>query len=138
MALPKRDEEIEPQFAHVDAKLARHGRVTLKPEYEQRAIYVADGTIELNNYEVEAGRMLILQPNREVTCSAPRFARMMLLGGERVSEPRYVWWNLVSSSEGRIRHSAEAWRQGRFPVVPHETEFIPAPDMNGMRIRSGY
>lgn len=176
VALPKHDEEIEPQFAHVDAaalptiretgvhatviagetmglrspvpvcspmfyvdaKLSPNARMTLKPEYEQRAFYVADGVVELRGHTVEAGRMLILQPDREVTFSARRSARVMLLGGERMSEPRYIWWNLVSSSEERIRQAADDWRKGRFPAVPHETEFIPAPDMNHVRMRGGY
>jgi hypothetical protein len=40
-----------------------------------------------------------------------------------------VWWNFVSSSRERINQAKDDWRQGRFPLVPGDSdEFIPIPD----------
>ena len=56
-------------------------------------------------------------------------ATLVLLGGEPLDGPRYMWWNFVSSSKDRIIEAAARWRDGTFPIVPgDEHEAIPAPD----------
>ena len=62
------------------------------------------------------------------TIEAPSPARVMLLGGEPLDGPRFVWWNFVSSRKERIREAAEDWKAQRFAPVPGETEFIPLPE----------
>ena len=52
----------------------------------------------------------------------------MFLGGAGMNEPRYIWWNFVSSSKDRIEQAKEDWKSGRFAAVPGETEFIPLPE----------
>ena len=53
----------------------------------------------------------------------------MLLGGEPMDGPRYIWWNFVSSSKERIEAAKEDWKQARFDIVPgDEKEFIPLPE----------
>jgi hypothetical protein len=52
----------------------------------------------------------------------------MLIGGEPLDAPRFVWWNFVSSSRQRIEQAQADWKAGRFPSVPGETEFIPLPE----------
>jgi hypothetical protein len=52
----------------------------------------------------------------------------MLLGGAGMEEPRYIWWNFVSSSLERIEQAKADWKDGKFKTVPGETEFIPLPD----------
>ena len=56
---------------------------------------------------------------------------MILLGGEPMDGPRYLWWNFVSSSTDRIRAAQADWAQGRFPPVPGDPERIPLPDLPG-------
>ncbi len=54
--------------------------------------------------------------------------RLMLLGGEPLG-PRFLWWNLVSSSQERIEQAKEDWKAGRFPLPPDDSaEFIPLPE----------
>jgi hypothetical protein len=55
----------------------------------------------------------------------------MLLGGEPMDGPRYLWWNFVSSSKERIAQAKVDWLAGRFEAVPGEAEFIPLPDRPG-------
>jgi redox-sensitive bicupin YhaK (pirin superfamily) len=53
----------------------------------------------------------------------------MLLGGEPMDGPRFIWWNFVSSSKERIATAKNDWREGRFDIVPgDESEFIPLPE----------
>ena len=58
----------------------------------------------------------------------------MILGGETLNGPRYIWWNFVASSEERIEQAKADWRagkweDGRFALPPDDKdEFIPLPD----------
>ena len=46
---------------------------------------------------------------------ATRSSVLMLLGGEPVGE-RFIEWNFVSSSKGRIAQAKEDWRAGRMKL----------------------
>jgi redox-sensitive bicupin YhaK (pirin superfamily) len=106
------------------------GRLLLPLEHEDRAAYIAEGAIEFDGQRYEAGRMLVFRPGGEAAIAAPTAARVMLLGGAPLESPRHLWWNFVSSRKERIEQAASDWKEGRFPPVPEETEFIPLPERN--------
>jgi redox-sensitive bicupin YhaK (pirin superfamily) len=126
---------FSPLF-YADAILPAGATLTLPSQYEQRALYVTHGSLELAGQRIEAGQMLILESDREIAFSTQTGARAMLLGGEPLDEARYIWWNFVSSSVERIRQAQDEWRTGGFAAVPGETEFIPAPELGTARPRS--
>ena len=103
------------------------GSAPLDPHYEERAIYVVRGEIEIAGESFEAPRLLIFRPGDRITLRANRRARLMFLGGSALEGPRYIWWNFVSSRLERIEQAKEDWKSGRFTPVPTETEFIPLP-----------
>ncbi len=72
--------------------------------------------------------MLVLRPGDRITVSARTPARLMLLGGEPMDGPRYIWWNFVASSKDRIEQAKVDWQAGRFTPVPGDPEFIPLPE----------
>ena len=74
------------------------------------------------------GQLLVFRPGDRITIRAVEDARFMLLGGEPMDGPRYIWWNFVSSRKERIEQAKADWSQGRFDSVPGETEFIPLPE----------
>ena len=113
---------------YADATLTAGARLELRAGYPERAIYVAEGRIEIARHSFEAGRMLVFPPANVIAVSATAQTRLLLLGGEPLDGPRYLWWNFVSSSADRIEQAKADWRGGRFPSVPGETEFIPLPD----------
>jgi redox-sensitive bicupin YhaK (pirin superfamily) len=100
----------------------------LDADHEERAIYVAEGEVEIAGEPFEAPRLLIFRPGDRITVKAARRARLMFLGGTAMEGPRYIWWNFVSSRKERIEEAKEDWKSGRFRPVPGETEFIPLPD----------
>ncbi|TCT08026.1 pirin family protein [Aquabacter spiritensis] len=100
----------------------------LDPDTEERAIYVAEGEIEIAGDLFEGPRLLIFRPGDRITVRARQASRLMFLGGTALEGPRYLWWNFVSSRRERIEEAKEAWRTGRFPAVPGEADFIPLPD----------
>ena len=88
------------------------------------------------------GRMvyLVSETNRRVarqisgvsgaagTVKAEKQSRIMFVGGDALEGERTIWWNLVSSSKDRIEQAKRDWKEGRFDMVPGETDFIPLPD----------
>lgn len=113
---------------YVDVSLEAGKSVPLDADHEERAIYVAEGTVEIAGESFEGPQLLIFRPGDRITVTAARPTRMMLLGGATMDGPRHIWWNFVSSSKERIEQAKEDWTQKRFREVPGETEFIPLPE----------
>ena len=114
---------------YAEAVLAPGAVLPLDPDYDERAIYVVSGSIDIAGDSFEAGRLLVFKPGDRISVLATSQARLMLVGGEPMDGPRHIWWNFVSSSEDRIRAAKADWKARRFPLVPgDETEFIPLPD----------
>jgi redox-sensitive bicupin YhaK (pirin superfamily) len=115
-----------PMF-YADVSFEQGARLPITTEHEQRAIYVVEGTADIDGQKVEQGHLTVLRQRRPVTLTALSAARVMLLGGAALDGPRHVWWNFVSSSSERIEQAKEDWRAGRFGKVPEDSEFIPLP-----------
>lgn len=115
-----------PQF-YVHWQMPAGSRVSLPAEYPERAVYVASGQVEVAGQRVEPGAMAVLEHGRNVTIAALGDAVVMALGGEPVG-PRYIDWNFVSSSKGRIDQARADWQAGRMklPDLDNE-EYIPLP-----------
>ncbi len=112
---------------YAEVALDEGATAPLDADHEERAIYVADGAIEITGEVFEAPRLLVFRPGDRITVRATLPARLMLLGGAAMDGPRHIWWNFVSSRKERIEQAKEDWRSGRFKPVPGETEFIPLP-----------
>lgn len=97
------------------------------PDRDERAVYVVEGDLEVGDAVLRPGQLAVLDPTGRIGLRAPGPARMMLLGGERFSTPRHLWWNFVASSQERIERAKERWERRDFPDVPGDAEFIPLP-----------
>lgn len=114
-------------YATVD--LQPGAAVPLDAEHEERGIYVVSGQVDIAGDKFDAGQLLVFKPGDRITVRGVTHARLMLLGGEPMDGPRYIWWNFVSSSKERIEQAKEDWRRARFDIVPgDEEEFIPLPE----------
>lgn len=117
-----------PSF-YAEAVLAPGAVLPLDPDYDERAVYVASGEIDIAGVTFEAGRLLVFRPGDRISILAVSNARLMLLGGEPMDGPRHIWWNFVSSSKDRIEAAKADWRAGKYPVVPgDDKDFIPLPE----------
>jgi redox-sensitive bicupin YhaK (pirin superfamily) len=112
---------------YAEVVLDPHSTVPLDPDYEERAIYVVDGMVEIAGDCFEGPKLLIFRPGDRITVKAVSRSRLLFLGGSALEGPRHVWWNFVSSSRERIEQAKEDWRMQRFPAIPDESEFIPLP-----------
>lgn len=95
--------------------------------YSENALYVVRGEIEVDGRSYHAGQMLVLSPGQRPTVTAITDATVTPLGGEPLG-PRFIWWNLVSSSAERIEQAKADWAAGRMALpVGDDQEFIPLP-----------
>ena len=114
---------------YADVVLEAGARLPLPAEHEERGIYISEGSLTIAGERHEAGRLLVFKPGDEITLSTETGARFMMLGGEPMDGPRYIWWNFVSSSKDKIEAAKDDWKRARFSIVPgDEKEFIPLPE----------
>ena len=113
---------------YAEAVLAPGAVLPLDPEYDERAVYVVSGEIDIAGDTFGEGRLLIFKPGDRISILANSQSRLMLLGGEPMDGPRHIWWNFVSSSKDRIDAAKADWSANRFSLVPgDEVERIPLP-----------
>lgn len=126
--------ETYSEMFYADAILEKDAMIPIPDNHEDRGIYVVSGSVTIAGDEFDEGKMAVFRPGDAVTVRAgERGARIMLLGGETLNGPRYIWWNFVASSQDKIEAAKEAWgkgdwEDGRFQLPPGDTgEFIPLP-----------
>lgn len=121
---------FSPLF-YLHVKLDKNSRVDLPSGYEERAVYIAKGSIEIKHQVFKAGQMVVFSKNDESYITAKTDSVLMLLGGDALSE-RFIWWNFVSSSRERIEQAKADWVAGRIILPPNDDkEFIPLPETKG-------
>jgi redox-sensitive bicupin YhaK (pirin superfamily) len=113
---------------YVHARLSAGSSLSVDGEHEERAVYVASGSVKLGDAVYVEGTLLVLPKAADVELSSEQGADAMLLGGAPLGE-RHIYWNFVSSSLERLERAKQDWRDGRFgKVVGDEDEFIPLPE----------
>lgn len=115
---------------YVDLALSPSASAPFDAEWEERALYLLEGEIEIAGDRFGPDQLMVFRPGDAITMTAgPAGARMMLFGGDSIPTKRHIWWNFVSSSKERIEQAKAEWRSGRFDIVPGDAEeFIPLPD----------
>jgi len=122
-------------MVYADATLAPGARLPLPDDHEDRGVYVLRGAVTVGGQTYPAGQMLVFRPGDGISVRAgAEGARLLVLGGDTMDGPRFIWWNFVASSRERIAAAKAAWRagdwmHGRFSLPPDDRdEFIPAPE----------
>jgi redox-sensitive bicupin YhaK (pirin superfamily) len=123
-----------------DVEMDAGAALPLPDDHEDRGAYVTEGEIVVAGQSFPAGQMIVFRPGDRITVKAGEpGARIMILGGETLNGPRYIWWNFVASSRERIEQAKEDWRagkweDGRFALPPDDRdEFIPLPEQSKRR-----
>jgi redox-sensitive bicupin YhaK (pirin superfamily) len=108
---------------YVDIALPAGGVLDVPALAAERAVYAVDGACR----GIEPQTMAVLPAGDTVRLEAETPARVVLIGGEPLDGPRFMWWNYVSSSRERIRAAAAEWDARHAPRIPGETEWVPLP-----------
>jgi redox-sensitive bicupin YhaK (pirin superfamily) len=120
---------------YADVVLQAGVSVPLDPDHEERAIYTVSGEIEISGDVFGPAQLLVFRPSDRITIRARSNARFMMLGGEPMDGPRFIWWNFVSSRKDRIEQAKADWKAARFDTVPGDSEFIPLPESEPTPVR---
>lgn len=116
-----------PMF-YADAALAADAMLALPDALGERAAYVVEGDVSAQDRVIAPHQMVVFEDGAAAAVQARGRARVMLLGGAALAEPRHIWWNFVSSRPERIEQAKADWRAERFGRVPGDDERIPLPD----------
>lgn len=109
-------------------KARASGSIEVQSDGHELALYVVEGKIQIEGSEYGRTKMVVFQIGSDISFEYSEDAVVAILGGEPFPEPRFIWWNLVSSDQDKIEKAKAAWLDGTFPMVPGETEKIPLPD----------
>ena len=121
-------ETFWPMF-YVDVALEPGARVALPTGYGERAVYVIAGALLADGQRIEPRKMALFAKGADPVLEADGPTRLLLLGGDALDGPRYIWWNFVSSAPDRIVEAVHAWRADKFPKIADDNQdFIPAPN----------
>lgn len=111
---------------YLEAEL-QAGQTLELPDTEERALYLAKGTLQIKDQQIDAFNMVIFSAAKGVTIQALSHCRIALIGGTAIGH-RFIDWNFVSSRKERIAQAKQDWQDSKFPkVVGDELEFIPLP-----------
>jgi hypothetical protein len=114
---------------YAEIALDRGAAIPIDPMYSERAVYVLSGQIIVEGETYHPHGLMLLREGATVTMRAETAARLILIGGEPLEGPRFIWWNFVSSSKERIEQAKDDWRNQRFgKVVNDAEEFTPLPE----------
>jgi redox-sensitive bicupin YhaK (pirin superfamily) len=119
---------VKSAALYLDLALNAGDALPLPAGVPERAVYVVDGALRLDDRRLAPHTLTLLAPGDEPMLAADADgARAVLIGGEPLG-PRILWWNFVSSRRERLVQAADDWAAGRFPPVPGERDCIPLPE----------
>lgn len=125
--------KVQSEMFYANAVLSAGAKIPLRPDHEERGLYVVQGEIIISGQNFKQGHMMTFRQGDEITIEAKTDTRVMLLGGTSLGK-RYVWWNFVASSREKIEDAKQAWREGdwqhgRFQLpIDDNQEFMPLPE----------
>jgi redox-sensitive bicupin YhaK (pirin superfamily) len=112
-------------YLHVT--LESGARIALPREYEERAIFLVSGGVEVDDRAIAPTQMVVFGADADAVVQATTSSVLMLLGGAPIGE-RFIEWNFVSSSRERIAQAKADWSAGRMKLPDLDNrEFVPLP-----------
>ena len=116
------------QTVYLDVALQAGQELRLDGLPAEAAIYPISGTVLVDGVALAPHTMALLESNAvPVLAAGTGPAQFVVIGGEPLDGPRFIFWNFVSSSRERLAQAGEDWSAQRMGKVPGETEFIPLP-----------
>jgi hypothetical protein len=112
---------------YLEATLPAGAELVLLDEAQERAVYVAAGSVTIGADTYGEGTLAVLREGTIVPLAARGDTRVVVVGGASIG-PRHIWWNFVSSSEARIERAKRDWAEMRMGTVAGDDEFIPLPE----------
>jgi hypothetical protein len=128
---------FSPLFA-AEVTLSGEGQLPLERDFEY-AVLALDTDVQVNGYAVpHAGLQYLGWGNDRLRLAGQRSTRLLVLGGEPLSEDLLMWWNFVARTHDEIEDAREQWQSGdaRFGRVTDDPNArLPAPPMPTVRLK---
>ncbi len=112
---------------YVEASLEKGAAIVLPQGSEERAVYVVSGSVQVQGATIDEHSLAVFDQSPLIKLTAEQETRLVIIGGQPLGK-RIVWWNLVASRRELIDKAKASWKEGRYPKIPGETEFIPLPE----------
>lgn len=113
---------------YLDIRLAAGARLELPPLADELALYSIDTDLRVDGEPLAARTLATLMPGAATQISADAPARFVVVGGDALDGPRFLWWNFVSSRKERIVQAGDDWAAQKMGQVAGDAEFIPLPE----------
>jgi len=114
----------------LEIKSEKGGKVKIGQDlYGESALYILEGSIEDGGNHYEPKHILIAKDTKLCEFDMAPGTTVYIFGGEAFPEPRYIFWNFVSSRVERIEQAKQDWMNHRFPLVPVDDGYVPLPDV---------
>ena len=90
-------------------------------------VCIVEGAIQACGEIIGKGNILVSKV--EDTCDLTLLpnTHVLLFGGEPFPEERHIFWNFVASSKEKIEIAKQHWLQKTFPMMAHDTTYVPLP-----------
>ena len=119
---------VHAETFNVAVDLAADAELDIAAEAPERALYVLQGEAQLDGADIPEKHLVLLDAGTRHRLRAKTPLKAMLFGGEPLDGRRHMWWNFVSSSKERIEQAKRDWDEGRFGLIPGDSEErIPLP-----------
>lgn len=92
-------------------------------------IYLVSGRLAYGGQVYENNELLVFDVHSEINLNLFENTHFVIVGGAPLNQEKHIWWNFVSSSQEKIRNAIVNWNSGNFPMVPHESGKLMAPEM---------
>ena len=112
---------------YAEVHMVAGSTLLLPDEHQERALYVLEGEVELEDEAVQPLTLLMLEAGEQPTLVAQTDCHLVLIGGAPLDGPRRMNWNFVASDVALIDQARAKWAAGDWPTVPGETERIELP-----------
>ena len=113
---------------YVYVKMLKSACFSFFNQYEELGLYLIDGEIKIDNKVFNESALIVLQPQIEIKIEANTNARYVIIGGQKLPEPRFMFWNFVSTDKSKIEKAKNDWKSGYFAKVIDETTTVPLPE----------
>lgn len=99
----------------------------LPNDVEERGVYIVSGSVQVGKTEIAAHTLAAFETGMAIELVATAECRLVVIGGQPLGK-RTVWWNLAATRRELIEAAKAAWKEGRFAMIPGETELTPLPE----------
>lgn len=98
--------------------------------YGESGLYILEGGVETEGHTFGPKQLLVAKDATLCEFVIQANTTLYLFGGEPLAEPRYIYWNFVSSDAQLIEDAKERWVNDEFPKILGEHGRVPLPEIN--------